>query len=161
MNLYLKQKPVSACERFTVYDEDGNERYTVKGTITRGWSNSWKFCVYDLAGAECAVAQIKEPSSPPCYTLRRGGVEIGDITPERKLFPQTYRVRGLGWQAVQKAEEFYENECEFTDGERTVVVVSKQWRAWGDTYEIRISPDVNELDALMVALVFHACHESV
>lgn len=160
MNLYLKQKPVSACERFTVYDEDGNERYTVKGNLTSWWSESWEFRVYDLAGAECAVVE-KEPSSPPCYKLRRGGVEIGDITLERKFFPQTYRVRGLGWQAVQKAEAFYENECAFTDGERTVVVISKQWRTWGDTYEIRISPDVNELDALMVALVFDACHGSV
>lgn len=160
MNLYLKQKAISASERFEVYDEAENVRYTVKGTLTRGWSKSWKFRVYDLAGAECAVVE-KEPTSPPCYKLRRGDVEVGDITLERKCFPQTHKVRGLGWQAVQKAEEFYENECEFTDGTRTVVTVSKQWRTWGDTYEIRISPDVNELDALMVALVFDACHGSV
>ena len=160
MNLYLKEKPVSACDRFTVYDEAGNERYTVKGTLTGGWSRSWKFRVYDLAGSECAVVE-KELASPPCYTLRRGGVDVGDITLTHKCFPQTYTVRGLGWKAVQKAEEVYENNCEFTDGERTVVVVSKQWSTWGGTCEIRISPDVNELDALMVALVFDACHGSV
>lgn len=161
MNLYLKKKPVSAYDRFTVYDEAGNERYTVKGTLSRGRSRSWRFRVYDLAGTECAVVQSKELSSPPCYTLRRGGVDVGDMTLTHKCFPQTYTVRGLGWQAVQKAGEFYENDCEFTDGERTVVVVSKQWRTWGETYEIRISPDVNELDALMVALVFDACNGSV
>lgn len=156
MNLYLKRKFLSAFDRFTVYDEAGNKRYTVKGTL---WSASRRFCIYDLSGAECAVVHSKELSSPPCYKLSRGGVEIGDITRECNLFPQTYTVRGLGWKAVQKMGEFGENECEFTDGTRTVVVVSSQCRRY--TYEIRISPDVNELDALLVALVFDACHGSV
>lgn len=161
MNLYLKQKPVSATDRYTVYDEAGNERYTVQGTLSYRRSRSSQFRVYDLAGVECAFVQLKEAASPPCYTLRRGVKDIGEMVRERKYFPQSYTVKGLGWKAVQKSEAFYENDYEFTDGTRTVVVVSKQWRTWGDSYEIRIAPDVNELDALMVALVVDACMETV
>ena len=156
MNLYLKRKFLSAVDRFTVYDEAGNKRYTVKGSL---WSASRRFCIYDLAGIECAVVHPKELSSPPCYKMSRGGVEIGDITRERNLFPQTYTVRGLAWRAVQKMGEFGEDECEFTDGTRTVVVVSSQCRRY--SYEIRIAPDVNELDALMVALVFDGLQKSL
>ena len=161
MNLYLKQKAVSLFDRFTVYDEEGNERYTVQGTLSYRRGRSWKFRIYDLAGNECAVVWTKEAAYPPCYTISRGGVEVGDIIRERAFFPQTYTVRGLGWQAVQKAGEFYENDYEITNGTRTVAVVSKQWRTWEDTYEIRIAPDVNELDALTVALVIDACMETV
>lgn len=162
MNLYLKQKPISLIDRLTVYDEAGGERYIVKGTIRGGWhKGSWEFRVCDPTGVECAVVLQKEVTSPPCYTIIRGGMDVGEVIRERRAFPQTYKVRGLGWKAVQKAGEFYENDYEITDDTRTVAVVSKQWRSWGDTYEIRISPDVNELDALAVTLVIDACMETV
>ena len=154
MNLYIKQKVFTWGDQFTVYDEAGSERYTVQGEVF-SWGK--KLHLYDLAGVECAFIRQKVWTFLPRYYINRGGVDVAEVVKEIAFFRQSYTVSGLGWQV---AGDIFAHEYEITDGTRTVVTVSKQWMTWGDAYEIHISPDVDEVDALAVVLVIDACLES-
>ena len=151
MNLYLKQKVFSWGDHFTVYDEAGKERYIVQGEVFT-WGK--KLHLLDLAGIECAFIRQKLWSFLPRYYINRNGTDVAEVVREFTLFRPTYTVKGLGWHVEG---DLFAHEYEITDGTRTIVTVSKQWMTWGDTYEIRIAPDVDEIDALAVVLVIDAC----
>ena len=54
MKLYIKQKIFTWGDRFSVYDQDGNERYTVKGEVF-SWGK--KLHLYDHFGTEQAFVR--------------------------------------------------------------------------------------------------------
>lgn len=56
MNLCMKQKVFSWGDRFTVWDENGNDRYYVRGEV---FSLGKKLHLTDTAGAEVAFIQQK------------------------------------------------------------------------------------------------------
>ena len=154
MNLYVKQKVFSWGDQFTVYDENGNERYGVQGEVF-SWGK--KLHVFDLAGIECAFVRQKPFSFLPRFYISQNGRDVAEVVREFTFFHPTYTVKGLGWRVEG---DLFAHEYEITDGMRTVVTVSKQWMTWGDAYEIRISPDVDEIHALAVVLVIDACLEN-
>lgn len=151
MNLYLKQKVFSWGDRFTVYDEAGNEYYAVQGEVF-SWGK--KLHLFDLAGIECAFIRQKLWSFLPRYYISRGEADVAEVIREFTFFRPEYTVKGFGWRVTG---DFFAHEYEINDGVRTVVTVSKQWMTWGDTYEIRIAPEVDEINALAVVLVIDAC----
>ena len=153
MNLYIKQKVFSWGDSFTVYDENGNERYGVQGEVF-SWGK--KLHLFDLAGIECAFVHQKAFSFLPRFFISRNGEDIADVVREFTFFHPKYTVKGLGWQVEG---DLFAHEYEITDGKQTVISVSKQWMTWGDTYEIRISQGVDEVNALAVVLVIDACLE--
>ena len=55
MKLYLKQKVFSWGDSFTVYDENGNDKYYVEGEI---FSFGKKLHIYDLSKAYELSAEI-------------------------------------------------------------------------------------------------------
>ena len=76
---------------------------------------------------------------------------------EFTFFKQKYSVHGLGWQ-VQG--DFWAHEYEITQNDQIIVSISKEWMTWGDSYEIRMADDVDEIMALSVVLVIDACMAS-
>lgn len=154
MNLYVKQKVFSWGDRFTVYDENGNERYGVQGEVF-SWGK--KLHLFDLAGIECAFVHQKLFSFLPRFFISRNGADVAEVVREFTFFHPEYTVKGFGWRVEG---DLFAHEYEITDGTRTVVTVSKQWMTWGDAYEICIAPEVDEVDALAVVLVIDACLES-
>lgn len=154
MNLYIKQKVFSWGDRFTVYDEYGKERYGVQGEVF-SWGK--KLHLFDLAWNECAFVHQKVFSFLPRFFINRNGVNTAEVVREFTFFRPSYTVKGFGWRVEG---DLFAHEYEITDGRRTVVSVSKQWLSWGDTYEIRIAPGVDEVDALAVVLVIDACLET-
>lgn len=153
MNLYIKQKVFSWGDRFTVYDACGNERYGVQGEVF-SWGK--KLHLFDLAGIECAFIYQKLFSFLPRFFVNRNGTDIAEVVRQISFFHPKYTVKGLDWKVEG---DLFAHEYEITDGMRTVVGVSKQWLSWGDTYEIRIAPGVDEINALAVVLVIDACLE--
>lgn len=151
MNLYIKQKVFSWGDQFTVYDETGNERYGVQGEVF-SWGK--KLHLFDLAGIECAFVHQKVFSFLPRFYISRDGVDVAEVVREFTFFHPEYTVKGLGWRVEG---DLFAHEYEITDGTRTVVTVSKQWMTWGDTYEICVAPEVDEINALAVVLVIDAC----
>ena len=151
MNLYLKQRFFSWGDRFTVYDENGNDRYYVEGEV---FTFGKKLHVYDLAGNEVAFIQQRVFTFLPKYNITVGGRELGEVVKEFTFFHQVYTVEALGWEVHG---DFFDHDYEIVGGGRQIASVSKQWFTLGDAYEISIDPNVDTVAALAVVLVIDAC----
>lgn len=151
MNLYLKQKVFSWGDKFTVFDDMGNDRYYVYGEV---FSFGKKLHITDLGGNELAFIRQKPISFLPKYYISRSGMEIAEVVKEFTLFKQEYTVNGFGWTV---RGDFFAHEYEIYAADRMIASVSKKWLTWGDAYEIRIEAGVEEIDALAVILVIDAC----
>ena len=154
MNLYLKQKVFSWSDRFTVYDEFGNDRYYVDGEI---FTFGKKLHLLGIDGNEVAFIYQKLFSFLPKYYISMNGFEVGEVVREFTLFKQEYTVNGLGWRVYG---DFFDHEYAIYCGDDTVASVTKKWFSWGDTYSINIADGVDEAIALAVVLVIDACIET-
>lgn len=151
MNLYIKQRVFSWGDRFSIYDENGNERFHVEGEI---FTLGKKLHLYDTVGNELAFIQQKVMSFLPKYYILRNNSQIAEIVKEFTFFKQEYSVNGLGWQVHG---DFWAHEYEITSSGRLIASVSKEWLTWGDTYQIHLANDADTVNALAVVLVIDAC----
>lgn len=154
MNLYLKQHVFTWGDKFTLYDEAGNERYYVEGEVF-SWGK--KLHIFDLNGSEAAFIRQKVFSFLPRYYISVGGSETAEVVRQLAFFRQSYYVNGLGWSVNG---DFFAHEYEILENGRTVASVSKRWFALGDAYEISIASGVDEVAALAIVLVIDACLEA-
>lgn len=151
MKLYLKQKVFSWGDKFTVYDENGNDKYYVKGEV---FSFGKKLHIYDLTGSEVCYIYQKVMSFLPKYFISKNGENVAQVVKNFTLFHQSYSVEGFGWSVEG---DFFAHEYELFSQRGTAATVSKQWFSFGDFYEINTADYVNEIDALAVVLVIDAC----
>ncbi|MBQ7347349.1 MAG: LURP-one-related family protein [Clostridia bacterium] len=154
MRLYLKQRFFSWGDKFSVYDEYGNDRYYVQGEVF-SWGK--KLHLYDLAGNELAFVRQKVFSFLPKYEILRGNTPFAEVVKEFTFFRHEYYIRGLDWRVHG---DFFDHSYEITSGNHVIAAVSKQWFTLGDAYEIDIAPDIDPVTALSVILVIDACIEA-
>ena len=151
MKLYIKQHVFTWGDKFSIYDEAGNEKYRVEGEV---FTLGKKLHLYDLQGIELAFIEQEIFTFLPQYHISRNGMQIAEVVKEFTFFKHEYTVNGLGWNVHG---DFWDHEYEIADNGRTVASVSKEWMTWGDSYEIRFDADVDEIAALAVVLVIDAC----
>ena len=151
MKLYIKQHVFTWGDKFSIYDEAGNEKYRVEGEV---FTLGKKLHLYDLQGIELAFIEQEIFTFLPQYHISRNGMQIAEVVKEFTFFKHEYTVNGLGWNVHG---DFWDHEYEIADNGRTVASVSKEWMTWGDSYEIRFGADVDEIAALAVVLVIDAC----
>lgn len=151
MNLYIKQHIFTWGDKFSIYDEMGNEKYYVEGEIFT-WGK--KLHLYDMHGRELSFIEQEVLTFLPKYHISRNGGHIAEVVKEFTFFKHEYSVNGLGWQVHG---DFWDHEYEITENGRTIAAVSKEWMTWGDAYEIQFGADIDEITALSVVLVIDAC----
>ena len=151
MSLYIKQKIFTWGDKFSVYDENGNEKYFVRGEV---FTLGKKLHVYDKHGCELVFIEQKPFSFLPKFNIIRHGCEVAQVIKEFTFFKQKYIVDGLGW-TVQG--NFFDHTYEITCGGTRVASVSKEWFTLGDAYEIRFGDGADEVNVLAVVLVIDAC----
>lgn len=151
MNLYIKQHIFTWGDKFSIYDEMGNEKYYVEGEIFT-WGK--KLHLYDMHGRELSFIEQEVLTFLPKYHISRDGAHIAEVVKEFTFFKHEYSVNGLGWQVHG---DFWDHEYGITENEHTIAAVSKEWMTWGDAYEIRFGAGVDEVTALSVVLVIDAC----
>lgn len=150
MKLYLKQKIFTWGDKFTVYDEAGNDRYYVEGEV---FSFGKKLHIYDLGGNEVAFIHREVFSFMPKYYISVDGVDVADVKKHFTFFKHEYSVNGFGWSVTG---DFFDHEYTISDGARMVASVYREWFTLGDAYAIDISDGIKEIDVLAVALVIDA-----
>ena len=150
MKLYIKQKVFAWGDKFTVKDINGNDRYYVEGEVFT-WGK--KLHVYDTNGNEAAFIQQKVFSFLPRYFVYVGDEQVAEIVKEFSfLFPR-YSIEGLGWDIEGR---FMAHDYEITQNGRPIVIISKEWMTWGDSYELDIADPKDEIVALAVVLTIDA-----
>lgn len=152
MNLYIKQHVFTWGDKFSIYDENGNEKYYVEGEV---FTFGKKLHLYDTAGTELAFIEQQLFTFRPRYYISKNGNLVAEIIKEFTLFCQEYSVSGPDWHV---SGDFFSHDYTVTDeSEHTIASVSKEWFTFGDAYELRISDDADEIIVLAVCLVIDAC----
>ncbi|MBQ8642807.1 MAG: LURP-one-related family protein [Clostridia bacterium] len=154
MKLYIQQKIFTWGDKFSVYDGNGEEKYTVEGEIL---SFGKKLHLYDRQGNELVFIEQQLLTFLPKYLIYRGEHVIAEVVKEFTFFHTEYSVNGPGW-LVQG--DFWDHEYSVLDGDTVIASVSKEWFTLGDAYEISISAGADEIAALAVVLVIDACIEA-
>ena len=154
MNFYIKQKVFTFGDKFSIYDEDGNERYYVEGEV---FTFGKKLHLYSMNGEELSYIEQKLFSLLPKYSIFRGETEVAEVVKEFTFFYNEYSVNGPDWKVTGN---FLDHDYVIEDEGRPIVSVSKQWFTWGDAYEIRVSGGVDASLAIAVVLVIDACLEA-
>ena len=150
MKFYIKQKVFSFGDKFSIYDENGNERYFVKGEV---FSFGKKLHLLDAGGNELALIAQKVFSFLPTYRIFRYGNQVAEVVRNFTFFKQEYTVKGPEWY-VQG--DFLSHEFVISGNYSQVAGVTKEWFTWGDTYVIDIADDADVITALSVVLVIDA-----
>lgn len=150
MKLYIKQKVFSFRDRFTVKDEYGEDKYYVEGEIL---SLGKKLRIYDMDGNELAFVRERLLAFMPKFTIEINGSEIAEIIKRFTFLRPKYYVDGLEWDVEG---DFFSHNYDITDGNKTIVSIHKQFMAWGDTFEIDVQKDNDEIIALAVVLTIDA-----
>lgn len=152
MKLYMKQHIFTWGDKFTIYDEAGNDCFYVQGEVF-SWGK--KLHVYDRNEQELAFIQQKVFSFLPKYYITIGGRSEIEVVKEFTFFRQVYSVNGLGWTVNG---DFFAHDYQVSSNSGSpVAIVTKQWFTLGDAYEINIFPEVDPVTALSVVLVIDAC----
>lgn len=151
MKLYIKQRIFTWGDKFSIYDEAGNEKYYVEGEIL---TFGKKLHLYDPQGRELAYIEQQLLTFLPKYLIYRGEEEFAEVVKEFTFFHPEYTVNGPGWSVHG---DFFDHDYEVVDGDRVIASVSKEWFTFGDAYEISFGANVDEIAALSVVLVIDAC----
>lgn len=154
MKLYIKQKIFTFGDKFSIYDENGRERYYVEGEV---FTFGKKLHLYSLEGKELAYIEQRIFTFLPKYTIYINGNEIAEVVKEFAFFRNIYSVNGLGWSVDG---DFLDHDYTVESEGRTIATVAKEWFTLGDAYEINISDGLDPVPALSVVLVIDACIDS-
>ena len=153
MKLYIKEKVFSWNERFSVKDENGWDKYFVEGEFL---SLGKKLHLLNVHGEEVAFIQQKLFTLMPRFTVSVAGRQIAEIRKEFTLFFQRYVIDGLGWEVEGSV---LEHRYEIRRHGRPIVLISKEWFTWGDSYVLDILDPADELLALAVVLTIDCVAE--
>ncbi|MBQ7336034.1 MAG: LURP-one-related family protein [Clostridia bacterium] len=150
MKLYIKQHVFTWGDRFSIYDEAGNEKYFVEGEV---FTLGKKLHLMDLVGNELAFIYQKLFSFLPRYYINRNGHDLAEVVKHFTFFSQEYSVEGLGWSVTG---DFFAHDYQIAGGGSLIASVYKEWFTWGDAYAIEINPGIDEIAVLAVVLIIDA-----
>lgn len=146
MKLYIRQKVFSFNDKFTVYDELGNDKFYVEGEF---FTFGKKLHVTDLNGVEVAYIEQKVLSFLPKFFVFVNGQQIAEIVKEFTFFKPRYSVAGLGWDIEG---DFLWHDYSVTKNGSPIVSIEKEFLTWGDCYRLDIADARDEVVALAVVL---------
>ena len=155
MKLLFKQRFFSWFDSYDIYDEFGNTIFTVEGQL------SWGHCLHILDATGYHVATLKEKilTFLPKFELYLGNEDqyLGCIQKELTFFRPRFAIDCNGWQVDGS---FWEHNYTVSKNGRPIVSIDKEWMTWGDTYQLSIADDADEIVALAVVITIDCVVES-
>ena len=146
MKLYIKQKVFSWRDRFTIKDENENDRYFAEGEF---FTLGKQLHVYDESGRAVAHIRQKLMSLMPRFIIEVHGREACEIVQKFRLTRHTFDIHGL---PLNLDGDFWGHEYDLFQGSQIIMQLSKKWFTWGDSYEMNIADSNQELVCLCIAL---------
>lgn len=153
MKLFIKQKVFSFKDRFNVYDERGEIKYTAEGEI---FTLGKKLHIKDMNGREVIFIRQRLLTFLPKYEISVLDGEPVEIVKNFTLLKHAYAIPS--WNISIKGD-FFAHEYEVIRNGEEIAHLSKEWFTWGDTYAINIADPRDELVALASILVVDCCME--
>ncbi len=153
--LVIRRKQITWKEKFDVYDEYQNIKYTVKGDLISIKPN---LIILDDKGRK--IASVKEKiiswrlpfsfeSKPVDFILEIDGKKIGKVKSKWAFAKQKYEVDLNGWQIEGNILGWKYKICNKNE---QIAKISQRVFDFGDTYVINFANPNNELLVLMLVL---------
>lgn len=150
MKLYMKQKVFSWKDKFHIFDENQEEKYYAESEV---FTLGKKLHVYKGENEVCFIHQ-KLLSFLPKFYLNVNGEDVAEVIKDFTFFHSEYTVNGLDWVVVG---DFTSHEYTIKNSNSDIIAtISKKWLSWGDTYEINITNEKDEVYALSIVLIIDA-----
>lgn len=143
--LYIKQKVFSFNEKFTVKDQDEQDRFYVEGSFMRIPKT---FSIMDTSREEVALITKKTLSFLPKFFVEVGGEEVLTIKKELSFFKDRYTIDAAG---IEVQGNWWDMNFQVLKHGEVVGEVAKEWFSWGDSYRVNVLHD--EMETVMVAIV--------
>ena len=153
MKLYIKQKVFSFKDKFNVFDESGEIKYTATGEI---FTLGKKLHIKDTAENEVIFIRQRLLTLLPKYEIALGSAEAVEIVKKFTVFRHEYAIPQ--WD-ISVQGDFFAHEYEVFRGNVKIAHLSKAWFTFGDAYAIEIPDPRDELTALAAILVVDCCME--
>lgn len=151
MKLCIKQKVFSWKNRFTVFDEDGNERYFVEGEL---FSFGHKLHVFDTSAQEMIYIEQRLFTFLPKYDIYLYGQYLCQIVKEFSFFRPKYTIENKRWSIEG---DYWAHEYQVCQDGKPIADISKQWFTFGDCYCLDIVEEAYEQTALALVLAIDCC----
>ncbi len=146
-SLLIKERVFSFTDTYDVYDRNGTAVYKVSAEFL-SWGH--KLHIYSYAqDREVAFISERVFSFLRKADVEINGLECGTITKEFSFFVPKYSLNYNGWQVKG---DFFGWDYQIFSHSGNVATVSKQILSWGDTYELCIENDRDELLALVTVI---------
>lgn len=146
MQLSMKAKSFTFSDKFTIWDEAGNDKYYVAGSMFGSGSH---LHIKDTNGNEVASIREKIITLKPKYYIYVGEEQIGQIVKETSLFKPRYKVSGVDWVIKGDIDE---HKYSIMKDKKTIVSVKKKRFSLTNSYVLDIEDDKDELAALAAVL---------
>ena len=147
----MKQKVFSWKDKFNIYDEFGNEAYSVEGKV---FSIGKKLDIFDMHNTHKAHIHQKVLSFLPRYFIQMNGEDVAEVVKHFTLFTQKFSVTGYDWQVDG---DFLAHEYEIYRGDYSIATISKEWFTFGDAYQIQVADHLKDVFIVAIVLVIDAC----
>lgn len=142
MKLYVKQKPLSLTEKFTVINSKEEERYYVEGAIV---SFGRKLHIYDTDRNEVASIKEKFSSVQPHFLVYHGGSIVVEVMKKFALVKHKYALEGSGWTVKGNMPE---RDYTISSSFGKIVAVREEVFGGVDCLELDVSNILNEANVI-------------
>eukprot|EP00751_Fragilariopsis_kerguelensis_P006722 CAMPEP_0170791044 /NCGR_PEP_ID=MMETSP0733-20121128/20882_1 /TAXON_ID=186038 /ORGANISM="Fragilariopsis kerguelensis, Strain L26-C5" /LENGTH=161 /DNA_ID=CAMNT_0011138843 /DNA_START=99 /DNA_END=584 /DNA_ORIENTATION=+ len=153
----MRQKFWSLGDDFTIQDEDGNDKYIIKGKAF-SWGDDLSF--QDMNGNELVRIEQKLMKLLPTYTIKKDGKEFAEVT-QKLSWKDTFVLDVPGPNDYKIEGSFMENDYTFDrEGKGLVATIHKKWFSGTDSYGIKIVDDEDDVSILATCVVIdQVCHD--
>lgn len=153
-SLYIKQAVFSWPQHFEIRDAQGNTVYYVEAKM---FSIGRKLTISSPDGAVLAKIEQEVFRFLPRYHVIIEGVTVLSMIKKFTMFRDSYVFEGSHYTLEG---DFWSHNYHLQEDDRTVMTVNKRWFTWGDTYEMQIIDQIDDLLCVAVCIIVDCVNAS-
>lgn len=152
--LYIKQAVFSWPQHFEIRDELGNTVYVVDSKM---FSIGRKLTICAPNGIVLANIEQEVFRFLPRYHIIIDGVTVLTMIKRFTMFRDSYTFEGSHYTLEG---DYWSHNYRLLEDGRAVMTVNKKWFTWGDTYEMQIFDQIDELLCVAVCIIMDCVNAS-
>lgn len=154
MKLFIKQRVFALTQKFDVCTEDKMPVYSCRAKM---FSFGKKIDVYDNQKEKVIFIKQRLFHFMPHFDIYINGELWTTIVKKFTLFSHNFYFKSDDWQVTG---DFFAHSYNIINNGAVVMMLSKRWLSWGDTYELNVMDPQHALKCLAITLVIDSvCHE--
>ena len=154
MELYIKQKFFSIGDKYSIFDENGNEVYYAEGEV---FSVGAKISLYDLNGNELFFIKQKVFRLMPEYEIYKGNTLYAIVKKNFTFFRPSITVTGIDCELSAEGS-LWAMDFSISKNGAVIGYLSKKWLTFGDSYCLSVNNPENVAFFTILSIAIDNCH---